>query len=197
MGFWDTQLGDVAPPARQVSTPARGGGDWMPTPQYVAPRQAEPWAQPAVDPVQQPYQEQALPPEVLAFLEDGEESGTWAYNRAGSGINGIRINEATGEATSQLGAAQAAPMFLKEIPDGIDPSMLSMADKHEYFWQRAARSPLRGRSKALRAEPDRCPACGDPRYFSRRTQKRNGQEPAPICMACSYTGDSYEISSLN
>lgn len=192
MGFWD-QVG-AAPQQqtqRTVSTPSRG--DWYPTPQYQPPRQQETWEQPQQQ--RQPSYEDEMSPEVRNFL-DGEDGGTWSYNRAGSGIQGVRTNDA-GEVIGNLGAGQAAPMFLREIPDGIDPGMLSMADKHEYFWQRAARSPLKGRSKALRAEPDRCPACGDARFFSRGTQTRNGYAPAPMCMACSYTGDAYEITSLN
>lgn len=192
MGFWD-QVGAAPQQQRQVSTPSRG--DWYPTPQYQPPRQQEPWEQPQQQQQQRPSYEDEMSPEVRTFLEDG--SGTWSYNHAGSGIQGVRTNEQTGEVTGNLGAGQAAPMFLHEIPDGIDPSMLSMADRHEYFWQKAARSPLKGRSKALRAEPDRCPACGDARYFSRGTQKRNGFSPAPMCMACSYTGDAYEITQLN
>lgn len=192
MGFWD-QVGAPAAPQqqRQVSTPSRGG-DWYPTPQYQPPsQQQQQWQQPQ----QQRSYEDDMSPEVRSFLEEGD-GGTWSYDHAGSGIQGVRTNEA-GEVIGNLGAGQAGPMFLREIPDGVDPSMLSMAEKHEYFWQKAARSPLKGRSKALRAEPDRCPACGDARYFSRGTQKRNGHSPAPMCMACSYTGDAYEITSLN
>lgn len=186
MGFWD-QVGAPVE-RRQVSTPS---GDWRPNPQY----------QPPPEQYYEPQQQQRGPlrddisPDVLAIMD--EDQGSWSYNKGGSGIQGVRVNEQTGEVTGNLGSGQAAPMFLREIPDGIDPGMLSMADKHEYFWQRAARAPMRGRSKAMRAEPDRCPACGDARFFNRNTSKRGGHSPAPMCMACSYTGDAYEITSLN
>lgn len=182
-GFWDNVVsggGATAVPQRAPSTPSRGGDQWYPTPQYQ-PQQAEPWARPAADPVQQ--QGEQISQDVLDFMED---SGTYSSGRAGA------IHEdANGT------ALKASPMFLKTIPDDIDPSMLSMADRHEYYWQRAARAPLRGRSKALRAEPERCPECDDPRYFTRNSNKANGHAPAPLCMACGYTGNHIQLSSLN
>src|SRR5256885_1002756 len=156
MGFWEKELGNGAPAGRPVSTPARGG-DWYPTPQYSPPPSAEPWARPSVDPVQRAEGE--ISQQVLDFMEDSD--GTWDYGRAGSGIQAVR------EDGTALGLGAANPMFLREIPDGIDPAMLSMADRHEYYWQRAARAPLRGRGRALRVVHERCPECGDPRYFTR------------------------------
>jgi hypothetical protein len=188
MGFWDNVVNGstAAPPQRAPSTPSRGE-QWYPTPQYQ-PSSAEPWAQPPVDSVQRQGME--ISQDVLDFMED---SGTFAYGKGGS-VTEMRSDGTQGSVTS-------APMFLKEIPDDIDPGMLSMADRHEYYWQRAARAPLRGRSKALRVENQRCPECDDPRYFTRVTQKKNingvVMVPAPMCMACGYTGDSIQLSQLN
>jgi hypothetical protein len=183
-GWWARKLGG-APEQRRASTPARGDQQWYPTPQYQPPPAQEPWARSGIDPVQRPAME--ISDDVLAFMED--ESGTYTYGKAGN-VTEMRSD-------GSRGSVAAAPMFLREIPDDVDPSMLSLADKHEFFWQRTARAPLRGHSKSLRAEPERCPSCGDPRYFTRKANSRNGKMPAPMCMACSYTGDSYEISSLN
>jgi hypothetical protein len=173
MSWWDRALngGQEAPPSRPVSTPTPGPATWYPTPQYSPPQQ-DPWAQAPVDPVQQASIE--ISDDVLRLMDDGD--GTWSYEGDSSVAPSMRLNT--------------------NVPDAVDSSM-SMHERHEVMWKRAAMAPLRGKSKALKAEPDRCPACGDARYFTRRINSQYGKAPRPICMACSYTGDNYSISELN
>lgn len=192
MGWWDKALNGGEDPApyqgRPISTPAPTT-QWMPHPQYQPQVQrVAPWEQPPQDPVQRASQE--VSGDILQFMQ--EEAGTWTYGQAGTGIEEVRADG------SHIGhQTTASPMFLREMPDDMDPSMLSIHDKHEWLWQRVARSPLKGKSRALKAEPNRCPRCNDARYFERKMNSKNGMPPAPICMACGYTGESYEISTLN
>jgi len=60
---------------------------------------------------------------------------------------------------------------------------------------------FRGSDKVRRLENENCPECGDPRYFNRTDPKMSkinaaGQRcaPAPVCMACGYTGGMFEQS---
>lgn len=180
MGFWDKVVngggdGEVGPvPRRQPSTPARGAQAWYPTPQYQ-PQDQEPWARPSVDEVQ--YDNMELSEDLLDIMDD---TGTTT-------MSGMR-NSRFAPATLDDGMA-----FL----DSVDPNSLSQSMRNEWEWRRIYRAPLHGRSRAMKAERERCPACGDVRYFTRAMNKKNGMLPAPVCMACSYTGDGYSISTLN
>jgi hypothetical protein len=82
--------------------------------------------------------------------------------------------------------------------DQVDTSQMSINEKHEVLWKRMVNAPARGRGEAAKnGEDQECPQCGSANYFVRKKNSRDGKLPAPMCMACSYTGDSYSLSSLN
>jgi hypothetical protein len=74
-----------------------------------------------------------------------------------------------------LGAAVKAKQV--SIHDGIG---LALNNPKRFFTARAGENQL-------------CPECGDNRFFTRDNwkDKRTGMAPAPLCMACGYSGDVF------
>jgi transposase-like protein len=80
-----------------------------------------------------------------------------------------------------------------------DTSAMSAGEKADYQWERIQAAAIRSarNESRLAGEGERCPMCQSELYFVRKNHSNMGKEPAPMCMSCSYTGQSYRISQLN
>lgn len=81
----------------------------------------------------------------------------------------------------QYNPYQTVPGQHQQPPQPPPPGSVT----HDNFMQMAGQ--WRG-GPAMRAEPNNCPECGSPRFYSRSKTVSRGPAPAPHCFDCGFSG---------